>query len=201
MSRSDEWGSIPEEDIPEDELAPPPDDEIVDDLMSDDPDNEDDAQPPRDAIAEALAQLVMQNVAAQERAEQARERRAKAQQEKVETPPPELFFQNLDQFVHHLAILYARDVGAAGAELRWEPKWWESPEAVSRLEALWRAWEALRLDGALGMSVWWRDHADHHMSILLSASGPFKRGQGEARAGAPLPLEPVPEGFFAEEHL
>lgn len=24
------------------------------------------------------------------------------------------------------------------------------------------------------MSVWWRDHADHHMGILLSADGPFK---------------------------
>lgn len=24
------------------------------------------------------------------------------------------------------------------------------------------------------MSIWWRDHADHHMGVLLSADGPFK---------------------------
>ncbi|WP_221186477.1 DUF4913 domain-containing protein [Terracoccus luteus] len=42
---------------------------------------------------------------------------------------------------------------------------------------MWRAWEALRLDPATGMSVWWRDHADHHMTVLFSPEGPF--------AGAP----------------
>ena len=35
-------------------------------------------------------------------------------------------------------------------------------------------WEFLRLDETIGMSVWWRDHADHCMSVLLSADGPFK---------------------------
>lgn len=38
------------------------------------------------------------------------------------------------------------------------------------MEALWRAWEHLRLDGATGISVWWKDHADHHMSVLLAAA-------------------------------
>ncbi|MGV0111135.1 DUF4913 domain-containing protein [Arthrobacter sp. CP30] len=32
--------------------------------------------------------------------------------------------------------------------------------AVSRLNALWRAWETLRLDPGTGMSDWWRIHAD-----------------------------------------
>ncbi|GAB3572344.1 hypothetical protein GCM10027405_38920 [Arthrobacter alkaliphilus] len=47
------------------------------------------------------------------------------------------------------------------------------PEAVSRVETLWRAWEHLRLDGATGINVWFKDHADHHMSVLLDPRGPF----------------------------
>ena len=59
-----------------------------------------------------------------------------------------------------------------------------------RLEALWRAWEHLRLDPATGMSVWLRDHADHHMGVLLSSDGPFK-GCGVDGHGD-HPLEPLP---------
>ncbi|SEF12539.1 protein of unknown function [Arthrobacter alpinus] len=67
------------------------------------------------------------------------------------------------------------------------------------LEALWRAWEFLRLEGATGMSVWWRDHADHHMSVLLSADGPFKScspDDGHKAKLLPLPCEEPPEGLF-----
>ena len=33
-----------------------------------------------------------------------------------------------------------------GGEFRWCPQWWAHPEAVSRLTALWRSWEAFRLE-------------------------------------------------------
>ncbi|MGJ3192225.1 DUF4913 domain-containing protein [Paenarthrobacter sp. FR1] len=56
----------------------------------------------------------------------------------------------------------------------WCPQWWKHAEAISRFESLWRAWEYLRLDGTTGMSVRWRDYADHHMNELLSSDGPFK---------------------------
>ncbi|MBA3489034.1 MAG: DUF4913 domain-containing protein, partial [Longispora sp.] len=39
---------------------------------------------------------------------------------------------------------------------RWCPTWWDHPEAVARLTALWRAWEALQPDPGSGMSSWWR---------------------------------------------
>jgi hypothetical protein len=56
----------------------------------------------------------------------------------------------------------------------WCPQWWDHPEAVQRLEALWRAWEFLRLDGGTGMSTWWVDHADHHLALLCNPDiGPF----------------------------
>lgn len=48
------------------------------------------------------------------------------------------------------------------------------------------------------MSLWWRDHADHHMGVLLSADGPFKgckpvTGGHAANKLKVLPCEPPPE--------
>jgi hypothetical protein len=60
------------------------------------------------------------------------------------------------------------------------------------LEALWRAWEYLRLDAHTGMSVWFRDHADHHMAVLLSADGAFK-GCKPDRHGERLEALPLNE--------
>src|SRR3954463_7458930 len=48
------------------------------------------------------------------------------------------------------------------------PLWWRRPEAVIRLEAVWRSFEALRQAPATGISVWLRDHADVHMAQLTS---------------------------------
>ncbi|NMM17173.1 MAG: DUF4913 domain-containing protein [Cellulomonas sp.] len=62
--------------------------------------------------------------------------------------------------------MYARSSTA------WCPQWWKDAEGTYRLEALWRAWEHVRLDPATGSSVWLRDHADPHMAVLLSSDGP-----------------------------
>ena len=87
--------------------------------------------------------------------------------------PPELYFPTVLAFVtDHLVPMYRRSV--SGTDRTWCAEWWRHAEAVSRLEALWRSWEYLRLDGNLGISVWMRDHLDHHMTILLDADGPFK---------------------------
>jgi hypothetical protein len=81
----------------------------------------------------------------------------------------------------------------------WCPQWWQHDEAIDRLEALWRAWEHLRLDGTTGMSIWWRDHADHHLDKLCDSDGPFSRcRKGHVGEHDPLPVEDVPEGFFAD---
>lgn len=110
--------------------------------------------------------------------------------------PPKPEFDSVYDFVEqHLVFLYERRV--RGSEDRaWCPQWWSHPEAVSRLEALWRAWEALRTDPALGMSVWWRDHADAHMSVLLDTAGPFwacSVSSGHESRGEiePLPVDPM----------
>ena len=112
---------------------------------------------------------------------------------------PQLVYPSVDQFVAHLlAGIWCRPVD--GRHLTWCPSWWKHPEAIMRLTALWRSWEHLRLDPATGLSVWLRDHADHHMRVLMDPElGPFKgctpdRGHGERLK--PLPLEEPPAGLF-----
>jgi len=75
----------------------------------------------------------------------------------------------------------------------WCASWWAHPEAVLRLYALWRAWEALRLEPATGMSSnWWTLHPDLHMRLLLDGERrPFAsctRGQHKERRPGPVPL-------------
>ena len=120
-----------------------------------------------------------------------------------EDPPPDgdpredddLYFVDVDAWVRGWLIpTWERRIdgqradGASG--FRWSARWWDHPEAVFRLEALWRAWEALRLDAGTGMSVWLRDHADHHMPLLLSKYGPFRRSEEAVPDGDPLPYAP-----------
>ena len=79
-----------------------------------------------------------------------------------------------------------------GGPIVWCASWWAHPAAVLRLSALWRAWEALRLEPATGMSNWWTLHFDPHMRVLLDADrGPFAScaarpaPRGQARAATP----------------
>ncbi|MBG6218743.1 hypothetical protein IWX75_003230 [Arthrobacter sp. CAN_A6] len=115
---------------------------------------------------------------------------------------PELFFPNLEVFVTDFLIHhYARPVDPMGheKEFTWCSSWWAHTEAVSRLSALWRAWETLRLDGGTGMSDWWRNHADPTMRALFYSKGPFKGCTltTHAPASKPLPVVPAPEGLFS----
>ncbi|MDU0328476.1 DUF4913 domain-containing protein [Microbacterium sp. KSW2-21] len=116
---------------------------------------------------------------------------------------PELYFGSVDEFVRgYLLPNYRRRVD--GQRVVWAAEWWRYAEAVARLDALWRAWEHLRQDAQTGMSVWFRDHAEHHMSILLSPEGPFaSAGEGTDRQntnekGQPLPYIAPPEGLFPD---
>ena len=113
-------------------------------------------------------------------------------------PPEGLYYQTVQQWVEEwLLPVYRRSV--QGHERTWCPQWWRHPEAVARLESLWRAWEQLRQDPGTGLSVWFRDHADHHMTILLDADGPFKgcgEGKHSERPLPQLPNDPAPEGMF-----
>jgi hypothetical protein len=108
-----------------------------------------------------------------------------------ENDEPKLYFETLPDFVSKfLTQAYRREIPAKAA---WCTEWWKHPEAVCRLSAMWRSWEALRLEPGTGTSVWWRDHADHHMAKLLDPQGPFKGCTKEAH-GANKVLQPLPFG-------
>ena len=113
----------------------------------------------------------------------------------------ELLYPDLEAWVtEHFSQLLRRPEH----QLAWCPEWWRHPEAVSRLEAMWRAWEALRADPAFGMSTWWIHHADPHLSVLLDKSyGPFtecslRKGHNDQPG---LPVEAAPEGYWGEDAL
>jgi hypothetical protein len=62
--------------------------------------------------------------------------------------------------------------------------------------------EHLRLDGATGMSMWWPDHADHHMRILMDPQGPFHNcGKSAHRDPAHLQPKKAPVGWFPDVRL
>lgn len=114
---------------------------------------------------------------------------------------PQLYYGNVcefvDQFLRHA---YRRKTSGRGAPY-WSGDWWKHDEAVMRLEALWRAWEFLRLDPATGMSVWWRDHADHHMPALMADGGAFHGSTDVVERGAPLTHNEPPPGLFVDERI
>jgi hypothetical protein len=126
------------------------------------------------------------------------ETEASAERSAEEQKPPELVYGSTEEFLHEqLLPTYVRDVDGRAA--KWCIEWYFHPEALSRVEAMWRAREHLRLDGATGISVWWKDHADHHMNVLLDPRGPFYKCDMQKHRD-PEHLEPkkAPQGWFPD---
>lgn len=177
------------------------------------------AQAKADAYEDDEAKLEWQKVAATVEAEKAERKRQRAALDleearaevaaadaarptlnEGEDAPAQTYYGSAEEFMREwLSYMYSRQVSGRGSGRVWRADWWRVPEAVSRLDALWRAWEHLRLDPATGMSVWWRDHADHHMAVLLDPEGPFRGSETEVRVGTPLACEVPPAGLFPDE--
>jgi len=95
--------------------------------------------------------------------------------------------------VGQFAPTYARPLSPA---VRWCARWWDHAEAISRLEALWRSWEVLRLKRWEGGVLWYRD-LDSHLPVLLAPDGPFAQCTPDRHTPIkPLPVMPAPEGWF-----
>ena len=102
-----------------------------------------------------------------------------------------------DWVVEHFAPMYARPLGPA---VRWCPQWWDHAEAISRLEALWRSWEAARTDPFRGIATWYRDFLDPQLAVLLGTPGPFAQCTPDRHAPVkPLPTVPAPDGYWDPE--
>ncbi|WP_410872196.1 DUF4913 domain-containing protein [Nocardia sp. A7] len=99
-------------------------------------------------------------------------------------------YEGVYEFVtEYLSQVYRRQVTDI-SDTVWCPEWWHHSEAVIRLSALWQAWEHHRLQGGTGISVWFLDHADPHMTKLFDPKGPFK--YCSVRNGHKAMLEPLP---------
>jgi Domain of unknown function (DUF4913) len=84
-----------------------------------------------------------------------------------------------------------------GGEFRWCGQWWRHGEAISRLTALWHAWEVLRLQPGTGIAAWYRDHLDHQLPILMGARGPFYQcSETDHREPREAITEPAPEDWW-----
>jgi hypothetical protein len=87
------------------------------------------------------------------------------------TAVPSPRYGNLDDWVReYFAPTFGRPIGG---EIRWCAQWREHAEAIGRLEALWRSWEALRLDPGMCMATWLTNYLDPQLAVLLGRGGPF----------------------------
>jgi Domain of unknown function (DUF4913) len=84
-----------------------------------------------------------------------------------------------------------------GGEYRWCSQWWRHGEAISRLTALWHAWEVLRTQPGTGIATWYREHLDHQLPILLGARGPFYQcSETIHREPHQAAAQPAPDGWW-----
>lgn len=113
--------------------------------------------------------------------------------------PAELFYPNVGEFVtDRLVHFIPRPTPGSG--LVWCPSWFRHAQALSRLDSVWRAWENLRFDPALGMANWWNHYLDPTMRALMDpVAGPFARCVDGHRDHELLPVEPAPEQLFDDQ--
>ena len=85
------------------------------------------------------------------------------------------------------SVHYARSVTGVG----WCARWFDHPEALLRLSAMWRSWEHARRDDTTGIAVWLTSIADPLARELFDPAGTFRYcGRGEHRkVPEALPLE------------
>lgn len=86
-----------------------------------------------------------------------------------------------------------------GRQRRWSGSWYTNLEALTRMESLWRAWEAARQDPEVGGSLWFLTHADEHMRVLMDPDGPFAHLSTEQvdKTSSAQPLAWVPPATAA----
>jgi hypothetical protein len=104
-------------------------------------------------------------------------------QEQPAAPPLilKLSGEEYDQELAALAIwveyvLVPVYLGEVSSVAPWCSQWYDHPQAVARLHALWLAWQELttpQAGGYTGPSVWHRDHLDPTIAQLRSPQGPF----------------------------
>src|SRR5262249_30334460 len=113
-------------------------------------------------------------------------------------PAPEPVYTAVEDWVlDYFLPMFRRTLGG---EFRWCAQWWRHSEAISRLSALWHAWEALRLQPGTGIAAWYRDHLDHQLPILMGARGPFYQcSEAAHREPREAAARPAPDAWWDAE--
>ncbi|WP_405476583.1 DUF4913 domain-containing protein [Paenarthrobacter ilicis] len=92
------------------------------------------------------------------------------EQEVDEAQLIEQFVMWVEMFVHDVESVPDEPTGR-----HWCPEWWQHPEVVARLKALYEAY--IQADAENTMSAWWIQHWDPQARVLFSGAGPFKSCQ------------------------
>lgn len=111
---------------------------------------------------------------------------------------PALAFPSLPEFVNDF-LLEVAVRHLAPERGRWCVQWWDHEEAVLRLESLWDAFEALRVEPGTGLAVWIRDYLDPTMGALTGENSPFRKcdhREGKHEVTPRWPHEEPPAGMF-----
>ena len=108
-------------------------------------------------------------------------------------------FPDLESWVNEFFVL---TFGRPDSRISWCARWWDHPEAVLRLDALWRTWEVAARDPLAGMAVWLRDHLDPALAVLFAHTGPFGSCTTDQHTRPPvLPVIPPPDDrWSAPQH-
>lgn len=113
---------------------------------------------------------------------------------------PTLVYGSAEEFLKaQLLPSYIRNINPKKA--RWCPRWFMHPEAIMRVQSMWREWEHLRLEAGTGSGNWWLNHADPHMRVLLDLDGPFFNCVDGHEAPKQFKIEDAPSGWFPDERL
>jgi Domain of unknown function (DUF4913) len=110
-------------------------------------------------------------------------------------------FENLVAWVAgYFAPTFGR-LGRNSATSRWCARWWDHPEAVLRLDALWCSWETAEATPGRDLSDWIRLHLDPNVAVLASPDGPFAACTADHHApDVPLASEAPPKQWWPAEN-
>ena len=101
---------------------------------------------------------------------------------------PDWRYRNVHDWVEQwFSVHYARSITGIG----WCARWFDHPEALLRLTAMWRSWETARRDDTKGIAGWLTSVADPLVKELFDPSGTFRycsRGE-HTKVPEALPLE------------
>ncbi|MDN6740640.1 MAG: DUF4913 domain-containing protein [Corynebacterium casei] len=113
---------------------------------------------------------------------------------------PEHKFKNVAKFVDGFIRPHYATTKSKQDQANWSKRWYEHPEVVARLDALWRTYERMRATDKEGfLESFLRNHADYHMKQIMSDNAVFASCSHNDTPSVPLPvLPPKPKHDPAE---